>query len=90
MLYKIPNNEFDCAIQTPEDNIGVFQSLGSCIAPRACSYFGNLWKTYNFNITLTGNDRWIIVPLSTFASDFTNDDGSNYCEIHVEYTNLYP
>lgn len=67
MLATISNNQFDCAIQTPENNFGVFQGTGSCIAPSPCSSFNQIWDTYMLNITFPGKTDYLLFPISIFA-----------------------
>jgi hypothetical protein len=58
---------------------------GFCISYTGCGAFTNIWK-YAIQVYFNGGStNYINIPLSTFAYDYIDDNGLQYCQIYVEY-----
>ena len=73
----VTKGQFDCSTDTIN---GV--TYGFCISYTGCGSFSNIWN-YTFQVAFDDanleNVNYINVPLSTFAYDYIDDSGLQYC-----------
>lgn len=85
LMEVVTKGQFDCSTDMQD---GV--EYGFCISYTGCASFTNVWK-YAFQVYFNGGDNtnYINIPLSTFAFDYIDDSGAQYCQIYAEYLDPY-